>query len=145
MNEGQHFYGVSGDAIDQDIVGMDDDLARAGRAAWPVRVGMQRQIIGGVPNRSVEAIRRCLVAGTDIVKDVEQGCFGLIIPDDRQGHVYLSRTACALAITSPCGMRCLVEASARSTLARTHASCASASSLVANSDSMGVSLVMEKI
>ena len=39
------------------------------------------------------------------------------------------------AITSSCGILGAVEAIARSTLARNHASCAAASSLVANSDS----------
>lgn len=144
MNERQYLDRLDPDAVDEDIIGMNHGFARAGRAAWAMRIGVVGQIVGSVPDGGIEALGRSFVARADIVEDGEEGRFGLVIPDDRQGHLYLSRTACALAMTASCGMRCLVDASARSTLARTHASWASASSVVANSDSMGVSLVMDK-
>lgn len=42
MDEEQHFYSVSSDGTDQDVIGMDDDVTRAERAAGSVRVGIQR-------------------------------------------------------------------------------------------------------
>lgn len=142
VDERQYLDRLDRDAVDEDIIGVNHGFAHAGHAAGTMRIGMVGQIVGSVPDGGIEAFGRHFVARADIVEDGQEGRFGLVIPDDRQGHLYLSRTACALAMTASCGMRGLVEASARSTLARTHASWASASSVVANSDSIGVSLVM---
>ena len=49
------------------------------------------------------------------------------------------------AIISSCGMRGALDAIARSTLARNHASYAAASSPVANSDSMGVRSAVKQL
>lgn len=122
---------------------MADRFARARRAAGAVSVRMAGQVTGGMAYSPIETVGHRLVAGADIVEGGQQGGFGLFIPYDLQDHLYLSRTACALAMTLSWAMRGLVEPSAVSTFARTHASCASASSLVANSDSMGVSLVTD--
>ena len=86
-------------------------------------------------NRSAAAKFRA-----DTIENVQQVAGCIVRPDERkrQRGLCLSRIACAIAITSACGMLGVSDAIARSTLARNHASYAAASSLVANSDSMGV-------
>jgi hypothetical protein len=79
--------GVS-DAVDQDVVGMDHRFAGARDAARAVEGRMIGQAIGGVLDCRVQASGRWFVAGTDIVEDVEQVGPGLVIPDDRQRHLY---------------------------------------------------------
>ena len=123
MEDAQHFDHV-GDAIDEDVVGVDDRLARAGQAAGAVEKRMRGQAFRGVPDRGIEASRCGGITLGDIVENAEQVRGGLVCPDEGQGHFALcfSMIAWAIAMTSSCGMRGAVDAIAFSTLARNHAS-----------------------
>lgn len=145
VDDREDFDGARNNAIDQDVVGMDDRLSRAGDAARAMEFRMLGQAIRRVLECRIQAQRRRLVARGDIVENLKQACFGRRVPDDRQRHLCRSRIAWTFAITSACGMRGAVEASAFSTLARTHASCASSSSVEANSETMGESFAMRGI
>jgi len=136
-----------GHTIDEDVVGVDDGLARAGNTAGAVEVRMVGQAIGSVLYGIAEAQRGGWPAFCDVVDDVTQILTRLRAPDDRELHLawWRSMIARISAMTSSCGMPGSLDAIAFSTLARNQASCASASSLVANSDSMGESLVMRGI
>ena len=89
------------DAVDEDIVGVDDRLARAGDAAGAVEEWMVGEAIGSVPDRRAEAVGRRGVAIRDVAGDVVQvsACVGE--PDQRQRHRCLARSmiACISAIT----------------------------------------------
>lgn len=100
MDESQHFYHVGGDVVDQDIVGMNHRLARAGDAAGTVDIGVVGQALGGVGDQFVQLSRRHRIAGRDIFENVEQIGLRLIAPNEGKAHLYLSMIARALTITS---------------------------------------------
>jgi hypothetical protein len=129
-----------GDAVDEEVVWMNHCLAGSGQPSGAVNIGMIGQVLGRVHDRGVQALRSREVSRADVIENVQQVASRIVRPDERQRQrgLCLSRIACAIDITSTCGMLGVSDVIARSTLARNHASYAAASSLVANSDSMGV-------
>lgn len=123
---------------------MNHRLAGSGQPSGTVDIGMIGQGLGGVHDRGVQPLRGREVPRTNIVENVQQVAGCIVRPDERQRQrgLCLSRIACAIAITSACGMLGSLDVIARSTLARNHASYVAASSLVANSDSIGVRRVI---
>lgn len=70
MVERKYLNPVGHDAIDEDIVGMNHSLSRAGNTAGTVKIGMVGQAIGCVPDRSAYAVGRRRISYFDIVDDV---------------------------------------------------------------------------
>lgn len=135
-----------GDAVDQQVVWMDHRLAGSGQPSGAVDVRMIGQVLRRMHDCGVQPLRSRIVTRADVIENVQQVACRIIRPDERQRQrgLCLSRIACAIAITSACGMLGVSDVIARSTLARNHASYAAASSLVANSDSMGVKAAISK-
>ena len=129
-----------GDAVDQEVVWMDHRLAGSGQPSGAVDVWMIGQVLRRMRDGDVKSLRGREVTRADVIENVQQIAGCIVRPDERQRQrgLCLSTIACAIAITSACGMLGLSDAIARSTLARNHTSYAAASSLVVNSDSMGV-------
>jgi len=127
------------DAVDQQVVWMDQRLAGSGQPFAAVDIGVIGQVLRRMLDCGVKPLRGREVTRADVVEYVQQIARRIVRPDERkrQRGLCLSRIDCAIAITSACGMLGASDVIARSTLARNHASYAAASSLVANSDSMG--------
>lgn len=130
-----------GDPVNQHVVWMDHRLAGSGQPSGAVDVRMIGQVLRRMDYRGVQPLSGREIPRGDIIENVQEVARRIVRPDERkrQRGLCLSRIACAIAITSACGTLGVSDAIARSTLARNHASYATASSLVANSDSMGVS------
>lgn len=77
-----------GHAVDENVIGMDDRLARAGYATGAVDVGMVGQAVGGVLDGVAEAQRGGGPAFGDIVDDLVQVLTRLWPPDDPQRHFF---------------------------------------------------------
>ena len=123
MEDGHHFDDL-GDAIDQDIVGMDNRLAGAGNAAGPIGMGMRGQLVCRVADGIADPPCGCRVTCFDEIDDGLQILQRLRVLDERehQSCAWRSRMACILAMTSSCGMPGALSASRASILARNHAS-----------------------
>ena len=139
MKDGEH-VDRRADAVDEDVIRVNDRFTRARDATWAMDEGVIGKAVGSVLDQRLQPIRRRHVPSGDVVQYVEEVRRRIVAPDDGQSHPLRCRsmTLRAIAITSSCGVCDWVEAIARSTFARNQASCAAASSLVANSDSMGV-------
>lgn len=101
VEDGDHLDGVRQYPIDQNIIGVDHRLARAGHPTGAVDVGMLRQALGGVADQGGQALRCQRIALADEGGDVEQVMARLGAPDQpqHQRRACPSRTAWRSAIT----------------------------------------------
>ena len=90
-----------GDAVDQEVVGMDHRLAGSGQPSCAVDIGVIGQVLRRMHDRGVQPLRSREVTRADIVENVQQIARRIVRPDERQRQrgLCLSRIACALAIT----------------------------------------------
>ena len=111
-------------AIDHDVVRMGHGFSRAGDAAGSVGHRLVRQAIDDGLNPAVQPIGGGPVSRADIVQYVDQVGRRLVRPDEFERHpgLWVSMIACARAFTASGDSRGAVEAIARATLARNHAS-----------------------
>lgn len=84
MDDGQNLYDLGHDAIDEDIVGMHDRLARAREAARAVNIGMMGQALGSMSEQLAQACGRSGIAIGNIVDDGSGVLPGLGTPDEFQ-------------------------------------------------------------
>lgn len=82
--DGQHLYGVRSDAIDENIVGMDDRFPRARDATGPVHIGMIGQAIGRLAYDSANSLGGGWIVRFNIVDDIFEFSQRAGLPDDRQ-------------------------------------------------------------
>ena len=94
MQHGEHLDRRA-DAIDQDVVGVDDRLARAGDAAWAVDQRVVGQSLGGVLDRRGDAIGGGRIAVGDVAGEVVKVLARLGTPEERQRHRHLARSMIA--------------------------------------------------
>ncbi len=80
----QYLNAVGHDVIYKNVVGMNDRFARAGDAAWTMKVRMVGQAIGSMADGSADTVGRRRVPHFNIVDDLFEfsECAGS--PDDRQ-------------------------------------------------------------
>ena len=90
-----------GDAVDEDVVGMDHRLAGAGDAAGAVDIGVIRQRLRCVPDRDDQPLRGGEISRRDIVGDCQQVASSVVRPDERQRHRgrCCSMISCTIAMT----------------------------------------------
>ena len=82
--DGQHFYDVRSDAIDENIVGMDDRFPGARDSARPIHIGMVRQAIGRLAYDSANSLGSGWIVRFNIVDDVFELSQRAGLPDNRQ-------------------------------------------------------------
>ena len=80
----QYLNPVGHDAIYKDVVGVNHRFARAGDAAWTMKIGMVGQAVGGVTDGRANTIGRHRVAHFDIVDDLFESSECAGSPDDRK-------------------------------------------------------------
>ena len=90
-----------GDAVDQEVVGMDHRLAGSGQPSGAIDIGVIGQVLRRMHDRGVEPLRGREVARADVIENVQQVARRIVRPDEkqRQRGLCLSRIACAIAIT----------------------------------------------
>lgn len=123
VEDGEHFDDV-GHPIDENVVGMDDRLARAGDAAGAMDQGMIGEALCGGPDRVADALGGDRVTQFDEIDNRFEILQRLRVPDQRDHQPFLRRSmmACIRAMTSSCGMPGALDARRDSILARNHAS-----------------------
>jgi hypothetical protein len=84
------------DAVDEDVVGMDDRLARAGDAAGAMDQRVIGEALGGVLNRRADAVGGGRIAMSDVCGDLVQVVPNLGTGNQRQRHRCLARSMMAL-------------------------------------------------
>ena len=90
-----------GDAVDQEVVGMDHRLAGSGQPSGAVDIGVIGQVLRRMHDRGVQPLRGREATRADIVENFQQIARRIVRPDERQRQrgLCLSRIACAIAIT----------------------------------------------
>lgn len=95
MKDGENVDGVRPDAMDQDVVGVDDRLACVGDATGAVNVRLIRKTVGRVLDRIGDAKRGDGVSIRYIGRQVVQVLTRLGTPEDRQRHLRMARSMIA--------------------------------------------------
>jgi hypothetical protein len=86
VEDGEDVDDVRSDAVDENVIGVNDRLARAGDATGTMDIRVVWQAIGGMLDHGFEPVRCGDVACGDIVEDVEEIGGGVVGPDDGERH-----------------------------------------------------------
>lgn len=82
MEDGEDFDRL-GDAVDEEVVGMDHRLAGSGQPSGTVDIGMIGKVLGRVRDRGVQPLRSREVTRADVIENVQQVARRIVFPDER--------------------------------------------------------------
>jgi hypothetical protein len=107
MHQVDDLHRFGRDSIDEDVIGMHHGLARAGRPAGAIDVGMGWKRFGARFNGAEQPLGSRPVALRDVVEDRSGIVSGALAPEERQhlrrAPAFASMIARISTITSSCG------------------------------------------